>query len=219
MSSPIKSLKECEKAFLIKIRKQYKDTMNFQNAAIAGHAMDFKNNQHQNCFDELLGAWEDYRESNGAEEEINDDTKDLPVLPEITKQRTTDDPETVESLILERHIYELLYNLMLATHYQMKQRKDKLLKELHQYIIIKKQKNKRQEIINKYSPKNEKTMKRIINGIYDSIVQKHYRRCRVFTELEKPTIVRFIKDSCVLSFEMLIAYNELSFFPLLFTDR
>ena len=48
-----KSLAECEKSYLIKIRKQYDETKNFQNSAIAAHCMDFKDQQHQNCFDEL----------------------------------------------------------------------------------------------------------------------------------------------------------------------
>ena len=137
----------------------------------------------------------------------------------MTAQSTTDEPETVENLIMERHVYELLYNILLASHYQMKQRKSKLLNEIHEQITIKKSKKKRSDIVNKYLPTNEKTMRLIINHIFDDIVAKHYKKCIVFTEIKKQRIIKFIKASCVLSFEMLLAYNELSFFPLLFTDR
>lgn len=205
---------------MIKIRHQYRETKNFQNSKIASSCMAFKANQHQDCFDELVEAWEEYRDDNGAEEEMSDDdTKNFPNLPEMTKERATDEPSTVETHILERHVYEMLYNILLASHYQMKQRKSKLLNEIHEQITIKKSKKKRSDIVNKYLPTNEKTMRRIIDHIFDDIVDKHYKKCKVFTEIKKQRIVQFIKESCILSFEMLLAYNELSFFPLLFTDR
>ena len=223
MSSPVqlKSLAECEKSYMIKLRHQYKEDKNFQNSKIASECMTFKTNQHQDCFDDLIEAWEEYREDNGAEEEelSDDNNKNLPILPEMTKQRTTDEPDTVENSILERHVYEMLYNILLASHYKMKQRKTKLLNEIHEQITIKKSKKKRSDIINKYLPTNEKTMRLIINHIFDDIVGKHYKKCKVFTEIKKQRIIQFIKESCILSFEMLLAYNELSFFPLLFTDR
>jgi len=220
MSSAVKSLAECEKTYMIKLRQQYNESQNFQNAKVAAECMTFKTQQHQDCFDDLMEAWEEYREDNGAEEEMSEDeNKNLPGLPEMTKQRTTDEPETVETLILERHVYEMLYNILLASHYQMKQRKSKLLNEIHEQVTVKKTKKKRTDIVNKYLPTNEKTMRLIINHIFDDIVGKHYKKSKLFTEIKKQRIIQFIKESCVLSFEMLLAYNELSFFPLLFTDQ
>ena len=101
-------------------------------------------------------SWEEYREDNGAEEAMSDeDNKNFPNLPDMTNKRETDDTTTVEMDILERHVYEMLYNILLASHYAMKQRKTKLLNEIHEQVTIKKSKKKKSDIINKYLPTNE----------------------------------------------------------------
>eukprot|EP01084_Bolivina_argentea_P080069 145086_1 len=197
MKSPVspksktKSQEEYQKSHLIKIQKQYSDTLNFSATHIASLAMQFKNQHHSNTFETLMEAWEEYREENGGEEERMDsnDTA-LPALPEVTRQRSTDDPFTIETMILERHIYEMLYNILLAAHYQMKRRKDKLMHELYAFVTHKsnKQKNKKSQIIAKYLANNTETMKLIIAHIFESIVQKHYYKCKVFTELNKAEI-------------------------------
>eukprot|EP01084_Bolivina_argentea_P008251 15447_1 len=162
MSTPSKS--KHLSIFLPKIRAQYNETLNFEDTYILRLVMLFKRKQHQNAIDELLEEWQDYREDNGFEEDIQMEPNDLPALPEETKEKSTDEPDIVEELILERHIHEMLYNILVAAHYQMKKRKDKLIDQLIT--------NNKKEIIAKYLPTNNKTMKPIIDHIFQQIVQK-----------------------------------------------
>eukprot|EP00484_Ammonia_sp_Unknown_P021806 CAMPEP_0197027674 /NCGR_PEP_ID=MMETSP1384-20130603/7538_1 /TAXON_ID=29189 /ORGANISM="Ammonia sp." /LENGTH=682 /DNA_ID=CAMNT_0042456553 /DNA_START=111 /DNA_END=2159 /DNA_ORIENTATION=+ len=234
MSSPAASNKkkqkqrDLEKTFVKSIRKQLNENKNWDDAVIASQAVLFKDQQYMNCFEALRDSWDDYREESNEdeheqekEEASMEEPKPSAILPELTKASSTDEPDTVESLIMDRHVYELLYNILLASHCDMAQRKSKLMNELYRNEQIAKKENRRKksEIIAKYLPTNDKTMARIINHIFDEIVQKHYKNCPVFVKLEKRRIVQYIKTACNISFQMLFAENELSFFPLLFTDQ
>eukprot|EP01083_Nonionella_stella_P214286 772206_1 len=204
MSTPSKSKSEYLSIFLPKIRTQYNETLNFEDTHISELVMQFKDQQHQNTFDDIYDKWEEYREDNGCEEETleMEPTDDLPALPEETKEKSTDEPATVEERILERHIREMLYNILLAAHYQMKKRKDKLIDQLIT--------NNKKEIISKYSPTNNKNMKPIIDHIFEQIVQKHYHKSQIFINPNyqcKQLIIKYIVDYFQLSFKMIMAYN------------
>eukprot|EP00485_Elphidium_margaritaceum_P022951 CAMPEP_0202711070 /NCGR_PEP_ID=MMETSP1385-20130828/22940_1 /ASSEMBLY_ACC=CAM_ASM_000861 /TAXON_ID=933848 /ORGANISM="Elphidium margaritaceum" /LENGTH=711 /DNA_ID=CAMNT_0049370733 /DNA_START=76 /DNA_END=2211 /DNA_ORIENTATION=- len=203
-------------SFLKKIRTQYNEELNYDDGRIASKALTtFKHQSHQNTFDELLEALEDHQDEHGyfidAAENENDDDDLLQ-----TPQASTDEPHTVEDLIIHRHVYELLYNLLLAAHFQMKQRKNLLFERLFANATTKQQKIS--DIISDFLPTNVSTMQSTIDRIFDDIVGAHYHKSIVFLKTKKTQICSFITAACIVSFEMLISEHELSWFPLLFTD-
>ncbi len=92
--------------------------------------------------------------------------------PTMFNAQITTHGDTVEERILSRHIREMLYNILLCSHYKIKQRKNECMNEMVNAFLSNVKQNL-DEIIAKYLPNNTQDMKIIVNEIFDEIVQKH----------------------------------------------
>jgi len=241
-------------SYLISIRKEVdpdwngNHPMDFETRKVAQRVERFRINQHADTHRELVDAWEQDREEQEHSKSLSEDVDVIPNADSLVAVASVEQPDTAEAIIMDRHVFELLYYLMLISHHKMKLRKDTLIDDLiatdprHRGKSTaadrEVQRFKKSQLIQSRLPTHHEAIKSDIKSIFKKVVVKHYQQCAVFVKLKRKTICKFIQKCCILAFEMLLAYSsekevnlsytakgqktehtELSFFPLLFTNR